>query len=163
MVEIDDKIAQLIDQIRELIEPVVEAESIELVDIEYRRESHGMVLRLFIDKEGGVSVNDCADVSQVVGDLLDVADLIPSSYHLEVSSPGLDRVLRKPEHFQKQAGNIIKVQTTAPIENRRRFKGTLVEIKPEGITLNCEGRIFEIPLALIERARLCYFESFGKK
>jgi ribosome maturation factor RimP len=162
MSEIDDKITQLVEQLRELLEPVVQSEGMELVDLEYRRESHGMVLRLFIDKEGGVSVNDCAKVSQVVGDLLDVSDLIAAHYHLEVSSPGLDRVLRKVEHFEKQIGNIINVKTTMPIEKRRRFKGILVDTKPEGITVNCEGQLFEIPLALVERAKLCYFESIEK-
>lgn len=162
MSEIDSKTAQRIDQVRELLEPVVQSEGMELVDVEYRRESHGMVLRLFIDREAGVTVNDCAKVSHVVGDLLDVSNLIPNAYHLEVSSPGLDRVLRKPEHFQKQIGNIIKVQTTTPIQERRKFKGILVDTKPEGITVNCEGHVFEIPLALVERARLCYFESLEK-
>ena len=162
MSEIDDKTAQRIDQLWELLEPVVLAEGLELVEVEYRRESHGMVLRLFIDQEGGVSVNDCAKVSHVVGDLLDVSDLIASHYHLEVSSPGLDRVLRKAEHFQKQIGNIIEVRTTMPIEKRRKFKGILVDTRPEGITVNCEGQLFEIPLALVERARLCYFETFEK-
>jgi len=162
MPEIDDKTPQLIDQLRELLEPVVQSEGMELVEVEYRRESHGMVLRLFIDREGGVSVNDCAKVSQVVGDLLDVSDLVAGHYHLEVSSPGLDRVLRKPEHFQKQIGNIIDVRTTMPIQKRRKFKGILVDTKPEGITVNCEGQIFEIPLELVERAKLRYFESLEK-
>ena len=162
MSEIDDKTAQLMDQIRELLDPVVQSEGLELVDVEYRRESHGMVLRLFVDQEAGVTVNDCAIVSRVVGDLLDVSNLISNFYHLEVSSPGLDRVLRKPEHFRKQIGNIIKVQTTTPIEKRRKFKGILVDTKLEEITVNCEGQVFEIPLALVERARLCYFESLEK-
>lgn len=159
---IDTKIAQLMDQVHELLQPVIQSEALELVDIEYRRESLGWVLRIFIDKEGGVSVNDCAKLSHVVGDLLDVSDLIPNYYHLEVSSPGMNRVLRKPEHFQKQMGNIIEVRTITPIEKRRKFKGTLVDTKPEGITVNCEGQVFEIPLALVERARLCYFETFEK-
>jgi len=159
---IDDKTVELIAQFWELFEPVIRSEGLELVEVEYRRESIGWVLRLFVDQEAGVSVNDCARVSRVIGDLLDVADLIPTRYHLEVSSPGLDRPLRKVDHFRNQAGKIIDVRTTVPIENRRKFKGVLADAGPEGIAINCEGRVFEIPMHLIERARLCYFESTEK-
>lgn len=158
----DDKIAQLLTQIRDLLEPVIQSEGKELVDVEYRRESQGWVLRLFVDQEGGVSVNDCAEVSHLAGDLLDVSDLISNSYHLEVSSPGLNRVLRKPDHFRQQLGRIIEVRTTSSIANRRNFKGILLESTSEGITVDCDGQVYEVPLALIERARLCYFESLGK-
>lgn len=157
---VDEKTVQVIDQIHDLVEPVLQAEGMELIDIEYRREAHGWVLRLFIDQEGGITVDDCARVSQVVGDLLDVADIIPNPYHLEVSSPGLDRPLRKPEHFQKYIGKIVDVRTTSPILNRRKFKCALVSADPELITLNCDGQLYEISLSLIDRARLCYFESF---
>ena len=158
-----DKIAEIIEQIWELIEPVARAEGLELIEVEYRREPHGWVLRLFIDRDDGVTVADCAKISNVAGDLLDVADPIPNPYHLEVSSPGLDRPLRKLEHFQKQISKIIEVRALTPIGgNRRRFKGILVDVDPIHITMNCDGQIFEIPLALLERARLCYFESSEK-
>ncbi len=87
----------LIDRIWSLLEPVARSEGMEILEVEYRRESIGWVLRLFIDREEGVSVDDCARVSRVAGDLLDVADMIPNPYHLEVSSPGLNRPLRKWE------------------------------------------------------------------
>jgi ribosome maturation factor RimP len=82
-----------------------------------------------------------------------------NQYHLEVSSPGLNRPLRKPEHFQKHLGRIVDVRATTPINSRRRFKGRLIHAGPEGITVDCEGHVFEIPLNLLERARLSYFES----
>lgn len=160
--ESEDKVKLTSIEIWNLAEPVIEAEGMELVEIEYRRESQGWVLRLFIDQEDGVTVNDCARMSQVLGDLLDVADPIHHPYHLEVSSPGLNRPLRKPEHFQRHIGQVIEVRTftpVTPVENRRRFKGTLVDVTSEYIRLDCEGQVFELPIASLERARLCYFES----
>jgi len=146
-------------QIRGLVEPVIELEGMELVEVEYRRESTGWVLRLFVDKEGGVSVDDCARMSRVVSDLLDVADPIDTPYHLEVSSPGLDRPLRKADHFRRNVGSIVSVKTITPIEKRRKFKGILSGVDDEGITLELEGHAYRIPLAAIERARLCFFDS----
>jgi ribosome maturation factor RimP len=92
-----------------------------------------------------------------------MADLIHTPYNLEVSSPGIDRPLRKPEHFQKQIGNMIEVRTIAPVQNRRNFKGELKETGIEGITMECDKKSYSIPLALIERARLLYFESVERK
>ncbi|MCE5244172.1 MAG: ribosome maturation factor RimP [Syntrophobacteraceae bacterium] len=158
----DNRNQDLIPQLQSLIEPVIRAEGMELVEMEYRREAPGWVLRLYVDREGGVTVDDCARISQVVGDLLDVADLMPNPYHLEVSSPGLNRPLRKPDHFREQIGRIVEVRTVSPLQKRRNFKGVLLDIKPEGVTMDCNGQTFEIPLALIDRARLCYFDSLEK-
>ena len=152
----------IVSQIWESVEPVVLAQGLELVDVEYRRESAGWVLRLYIDRESGIFVDDCARMSRMVGDWLDVADLIPSAYHLEVSSPGLDRPLRKPEHFQKQIGNIIDVRTIEPILKRRNFRGILLGVVSDGITVDCDGTVYEIPLAGVERARLRYFDSIER-
>jgi ribosome maturation factor RimP len=101
-------------------------------------------------------------MSQIIGDLLDVSDPIHHSYHLEVSSPGLNRPLRKPEHFQKQVGDVIEVQTMVPVipsQKRRRFKGTLVNVSSHFISMDCEGTVFEIPFDAMKKSRLCYFES----
>lgn len=155
----DEKTAGLARRIVQLVEPVIQSEGMELVELEYRRESHGWVLRLFIDQEKGVDVEDCARVSQVVGDLLDVTDLIANPYHLEVSSPGLNRPLRKVEHFESHLGKIIEVRVLTPLEGRKKFKGTLLEAAAAYLRLDCDGRVYEIPLRLMDRARLCYFES----
>jgi ribosome maturation factor RimP len=163
MTSSEDKTAELIEQIWGLLEPVVRSEGLELIEVEYRREPHGWVLRLFIDRDDGISVEDCARISQVAGDLLDVADPIPNPYHLEVSSPGLNRPLRKLEHFRRHIDKIIEVRTLTPMGNRRNFKGVLVDVDPTRITMNCDGQVFEIPLLLLERARLCYFESSEKQ
>jgi ribosome maturation factor RimP len=156
----EENTAELIAQLWELLDPVIRAEGMELIELEYRREPTGWVLRIFIDQEDGISVNDCAKISHVAGDLLDVADPIRSPYHLEVSSPGLNRPLRKLEHFRKYLEKIVEVRTATPIDNRRKFKGVLVDVDPARIVVNCEGQVFEIPFTLMERARLCYFESF---
>jgi ribosome maturation factor RimP len=161
MAEDENKTKQLIAEIWQLVEPVIRAEGMELAEVEYHCESHGWVLRLFIDQEAGITVDDCARVSHVVGDLLDVADPIASQYHLEVSSPGLNRPLRKWEHFQRVTGSIVDVRTGMSINNRRKFKGKLIDVTPEGITIDCEGQVFDIPFTLLERARLRYFESLN--
>ncbi|ROQ90193.1 ribosome maturation factor RimP [Desulfosoma caldarium] len=149
----------VVQKIWDLTAPLVTAEGMELIEVEYRRESQGWVLRLFVDRDDGVSVEDCASVSRMVSDLLDVEDPIPGPYHLEVSSPGLNRPLRRWEHFQRQIGNVISVRTRLPIESRKNFKGTLVAAHPEGIRMECDGTFFDIPLNAVERARLRYFES----
>jgi ribosome maturation factor RimP len=158
----DGRNLELISQLYFLIEPLILAEEMTLVEMEYRREALGWVLRLYVDRAGGLTVDHCARISLVVGDLLDVSDLIQNPYHLEVSSPGLNRPLRKPQHFREQVGKVIEVRTVSPVQKRRNFKGVLVELKPEGVTIDCDGQAFEVPLALIERARLCYFESLEK-
>lgn len=155
----DDSPSDLLEKIRQLVEPVIEADGRELVEVEYRREAMGWVLRLFVDQAGGITVDDCAQISRVIGDLLDVADLIRTAYHLEVSSPGLNRPLRKPEHFQGAIGKIIDVRTTAPMDGRRRFKGLLKDISADRILIECDGQPYTVPLELLERARLCYFDS----
>jgi ribosome maturation factor RimP len=152
LVEKDDN--RLVREIWDLLEPVVVSQGMEILEIEYRRESIGWVLRIFIDSENGVSVDHCATISRVAGDVLDVADLIPTSYHLEVSSPGLDRPLRKWEQFQKHVGDIVEIRTVAPLQARRNFKGPLKEASPEQVVVECDGKEYTIPLPLIERARL---------
>lgn len=159
MTEDLDKARALVAQLWQLVEPVIRTEGMELIEVEYRCESQGWVLRLFIDQEDGITVDDCARVSRVVGDLLDVADPIVNPYHLEVSSPGLNRPLRKWEHFQRCIGSIVDVRSGTSIHNRRKFKGRLIDARPEGITVDCDGQPFDIPLTHLERARLRYFES----
>ncbi len=154
---------QLVDEIWKLLDPVIAARGMEILEIEYRRESIGWVLRIFLDSERGVTVEDCADISRIAGDLLDVADFIGKPYHLEISSPGVNRPLRKLEQFRKYIGDIIEVRTGSPIENRRNFKGVLTDATAEVVTVECDGKSYSIPKPLIERARLLYFESMERK
>ena len=154
---------ELVAGIWNLVEPVILGQDMEILDIEYRRESLGWVLRIFLDSDRGINVDDCAQVSRALGDMLDVADLIQGPYHLEVSSPGIDRPLRKPEHFNKHIGDIIEVRTISPVQNRRNFKGALKAASSEGLILQCDSQDYSIGLELIDRARLLYFESLERK
>src|SRR5262249_59532888 len=111
----------------ELAEPVSLAGGLELVDVQYRPEGGRTVLRLLVDRpEGGVTLDELARLSRELGDLLDVHDAVPGRYHLECSSPRLNRPLLRAPHFERAVGARVRVQTRAPIDGRRRFRGQLV-------------------------------------
>src|SRR5437867_6872788 len=110
----------------ELAEPLVLGAGLELIDVEYRPEGGRLVLRLLIDRpEGGVTLDDLARVSRELGDVLDAHDPVPGSYHLECSSPGVNRPLVREAHFRRALGQRIRVRTRAPIGDRRHFRGML--------------------------------------
>ncbi len=137
--------------------PLIAAEGMELLDVEFLREAHGWVLRLFIDKAGGVGVEECSIASRAVDTALDVANIIPHEYHLEVSSPGLNRPLRRPEHFQKVVGQVVRVKTAVPVGDppRKNFKGPLKNADAQTIIVSVEGAgDFDIPIANIAKANL---------
>ncbi len=145
---------EMIDRVRAIILPIVLNEGMEVVDIEYRRESGGWVLRVILDKEGGVTLDDCTRVSQEAGRSLDVEDIIPTSYTLEVSSPGLTRPLKTERDFVKHLHRLVKVKTVDPIENRRQFKGRLMSVSENSVEIQVEGRIFQIPFSNVAKANL---------
>ncbi len=137
-----------------MVDPILLNEGMELVDIEYRRESKGWVLRLILDKEGGVTLDDCTRVSQEVGRNLDVEDFIQTPYTLEVSSPGLTRPLKTEKDFMKYCNRLIKVKTVDPVENRRQFKGELLDVSHGQIEIKVEGEVFQISLSNVAKANL---------
>jgi ribosome maturation factor RimP len=138
----------------ELLEPGIEAMGFELTDIELNiSHAHGM-LRLFIDKENGISVEDCEAVSRQVSGILDVEDPIAEDYSLEVSSPGLNRKLVKPEHFDRFAGSKVKVTLNRLLDGRRRINGELAGRDGQTIQVKSEDGDISISLADIEIARL---------
>jgi ribosome maturation factor RimP len=143
-------------QIERLAEPVVRRHGCELVDTTFRREGSGWVLRLFIDRSGGVGVDLCAEVSRDLSAELDVADLIEHPYTLEVSSPGLDRPLKRAADFQRFCGRAVKVRTRDPVGGRRNFAGRIAEVGEDGatVTLEVDGTSTTIPIAAIARANL---------
>jgi len=145
---------EIVDRVRAIAVPILFNEGIELVDIEYRRESKGWVLRLYLDKEGGVTLDDCTEVSQEVGRNLDVDDFIQTPYTLEVSSPGLTRPLKTEKDFTKYRYRLIKVKTVDPIENRRQFKGRLLGVSENRIEIEIEGGVFQIPFSNVAKANL---------
>ena len=142
------------DELAKLLEPTIEGLGYELIDLEARLGSKGGLVRVYIDKPDGIDLEDCEQVSQAISALLDVEDPVPGNYNLEVSSPGLDRKLTKVEHFQRFAGEIVKVQTRFPIEGRRRFRGTLVSSDEENIVVEVDGESHSLPLKTIDNARL---------
>jgi len=146
----------LIESIRELVEPLILSEGIELVDIEYHQESRGWVLRIYIDSEGGVTLSHCSSLSEQIGDLLEVKDIIPHSYTLEVSSPGLNRTLKIEKDFIAYAGETIKVKTSKPIDQRRNFKGKLLGYREGKVMLSSDNQELFIPIALISKANIQY-------
>ena len=145
---------EIIDRVNGIATSILFNEGMELVEIEYRREAKGWVLRLFIDKEGGVSIDDCSRISQEIGRSLDVEDFILTPYTLEVSSPGLTRPLKSEKDFIKYRNYLIKVKTFDPIGNRRRFKGKLLGISENRIGIEVDGGVIHIPIANVARANL---------
>ena len=127
------------ERVWEIAEPLIVEEGMEMVDVEFRREPHGMVLRLYLDREGGVGLDDLSRVSRQVGDLLDAHNAVPGSYTLEVSSPGINRRLRRAEHFKRYVGQKIRVRTLAPLDGRRVFVGPLTAVEADAITVDQDG------------------------
>ncbi|HEX4378152.1 MAG TPA: ribosome maturation factor RimP [Steroidobacteraceae bacterium] len=146
--------APLREKLIVLTEPLLGQLGYELVDLEYAPGRNSAVLRLFIDRPEGVGLDDCERVSHEVSALLDVEDPVPSAYTLEVSSPGLDRVLRIPAHFGRFIGERIWLELRSPRDGRRRYTGQLVSLDEAGIELNVDGAIVRVPFAEIGRARL---------
>ncbi|MDH3337226.1 MAG: ribosome maturation factor RimP [Gammaproteobacteria bacterium] len=142
------------DELRKLLEPSIERLGYELSDLEARLGGKSGVVRVFIDRPDGISLDDCEKVSLAVSALLDVEDPLPGHYNLEVSSPGLDRKLTKVEHFQRFTGETVKVQTRFPIAGRKRFRGTLVSSNDENIVVDVDGEPHSLPMATIDTARL---------
>lgn len=146
---------RVVERVRAVASPLVEAEGVELVDVQYRREVGGWVLRVFLDKPGGITLEDCQRVSQQLGDLLDVEDPIEHAYTLEVSSPGLERPLAAEGDFARFAGRLVRLQTAVPVQGQRRFRGLLLGIAGGAVRLEVEGgRQVDIPHAAVERAHL---------
>ena len=144
-----------LDQIRQIVDEIVVAEGFELVDLELKGSGRDRVLRIFIDKKDGVSHSDCTLISEQVGTVLDVEDLIQFSYTLEVSSPGLDRKLVSMNDFGRFEGHLAKIQTQSPLHNQKVFKGRLQGLQGDNIQLELpKGELLKIPFDLIRVARL---------
>jgi len=148
------KFDKLLEEVRQVVEPILQSQGFELVDVEYRREPPGWVLRIYLDREGGVTLDDCAEVSGEIGAVLEVKDLLSNRYVLEVSSPGLTRPLKKREDFNKFSNRLVKIKLFEPLEGQKNFKGTLLGLEGEKVRLENGGRIYELPLQRIAKANL---------
>jgi ribosome maturation factor RimP len=146
----------LAEKIRDLVSAPVEGAGYELVDVEWKHEQGGWIVRVFIDGPGGISLEDCERVSRELSAVLDVNDVIPQAYSLEVSSPGLNRPLRAPEHFRRFVGHKARVRLVAGIEGRRNFAGTIVSVSDDdrSVILEVDGKEHALPLADLEKANL---------
>lgn len=135
--------------------PLLQELGLELVEVEFRREAGGWILRVYLDKRGGVTLGDCQRASEELSDLLDVEDLVGHPYSLEVSSPGLDRPLGREADFLRFVGERVRVTTLQAIEGQRRFLGTLKGYERGQVVLEREdGTMVLIPHSLISKARL---------
>ena len=143
-----------------LIEPVMEEMGFELVDIEYLMERGRWVLRVYADKEGGIMLDDCAQVSREIGDLMDGKDQLEHPYVLEVSSPGLDRPLKKEKDFLRAIGKKVKVRTAAPVEGQQNFTGYLRHFQDGTLELELEDKRVFLPRQEVQKANLVFeFEN----
>jgi ribosome maturation factor RimP len=156
-----------LNRLETLARPVVEGQLYELVDLEWKHEAGRWVLRLFIDRREGasdpnVSLDDCAEVSRELSAVLDVSDAIPVAYTLEVSSPGLNRPLKREADFRRFVGKKAKIRTRHPVgENRRNFAGRLVAVDGGRVRIDVGDQVYELPVDDVEKANLVY--EFGNE
>ena len=143
-------------KLTEMLRPAVEEVGKELLGIEYISAGNNSVLRIFIDHENGIDVDDCAEVSRQVGAILDVEDPISSEFNLEVSSPGLDRPLFDKSHYEAVIGETIEVKLSIPFNGRRKFKGNLVAIENATLIVTVDGEDYQLVLGNIVKAHLVY-------
>lgn len=144
-----------LEQIRQIAERVATSEGMEVLEVEWKGGSKRPLLRIYIDKPGGVTHRDCEVVSQQVGTILDVEDLVPSNYILEVSSPGLDAKLRRLSDYEHFRGRLAKIILKEPLENQRVLQGRLLGLANEKIRLEVsDDQVIEIDFAQIERGNL---------
>ena len=153
------KESAIVSKTWELAEPLCMAEGMELVHVEYQRESGGRILRLYIDKPGGITLGDCATVSNQLGDILDIKLDAEHPYTLEVSSPGPDRPLSKLSDFTRFNGETARLRTAYPINGQKNFKGILLGILDENIILQTDTETVVIPYHEITKARLVNFNG----
>ena len=141
----------------QFIEPLLKDTSYEIYDVEYVKEGAEWYLRIFIDKEGGIDLDDCETVTDLINDPLDELDPIAEAYFLEVSSPGVERHLKSMRHFEKAVGEKIRVKTFVKMENSKEWVGILKAVDENGITLESNGKTIEFPFEKIAKANISVF------
>ncbi len=156
------EIQHIVEAVTRLAEPLVRDELLELVDVEFHPAGGRWLLRIYIDKEGGVTIRDCERVSRELERILDVEDVIDHPYTLEVSSPGLTRALKKKNDFEKYRGKRCRIVTSSPIESRYDFEGEIGEVTGESVEIITESKtnnwaktnVYAIPFCAIKKAHL---------
>ncbi|MBW1690977.1 MAG: ribosome maturation factor RimP [Deltaproteobacteria bacterium] len=148
---------RIIEGVSRIAESLLPEFGMEMVDLEFRHERGRWTLRIFIDRDGGVTIDDCARVSRELGDVIDAENIIDYSYVLEVSSPGLDRPLRKEQDFIRSIGKLIKLEMARPVNKRRNFTGRLAHVKDGMLRIRVDDTDqFDLPIDEIKRARIKY-------
>jgi ribosome maturation factor RimP len=145
---------EIIEQLQDILLPVLQDYGLELVEIEFKPSGKRWLLRLYVDKEGGVTIADCETVSREFGRILDVEDVIDHPYSLEVSSPGLTRPLKKWEDFLRNKGKMCRIITKEQIEGTTEFRGTIVNSTEEKLEIAGATDVFTIPIYAIKKANL---------
>ena len=146
----------ILERVRELAEPIIKELDLDLVDIEYLPQRGRGIVRITIDKDGGVTLDDCTKVNREVGYILEIKDLFFHPYQLEVSSPGLERPLKTLGDFEKFLGRKISIKTSELLNGKRNFKGTLQQVQNGIVLLEMDGGLWKIPFSLVRHAKLVY-------
>ena len=152
----------VIKEVTHLIEPVIDDMQFELVDIQYLSEHSRWVLKIYVDKEDGITLDDCARASREIGDLLDVKDIIQNEYVLEVSSPGLNRPLKREKEFKRAVGKKVKVKMITPVKGRRNFTGYLRSFQDGILYIEVDDNLIPLAWKEVGKANLVYEFVPGK-
>lgn len=145
-----------LEKVRELVSPIIVEEGCELVDAEITHDMGSKILRIYIDKDGGVTVGDCTRVSHAVEDLLEVEGVVSGRYNLEISSPGLNRPLRRKEHFLKVVGQIVDLTTKEKLDGRKNYRGLLKSMDNDVLVMEIDHQEFHVPLEKLAKAKLVF-------
>lgn len=156
-------INSLITEVDALVTPVVESLGYDLIELEYLTDQGRWILRLYIDGEAGITLEDCEKVSRSVSAVLDVEDIIPGHFNLEVSSPGVERPVRRLKDFEKYVGSVVKIKTHNKISEQRNFTGVIKGISEGAVHISENGRDIKIPIEEISKARLQQGQISGGK
>ena len=156
MAGMDKAARQVLSLAEPLIESLATGEGCELVDLVYQREPQGWVLRVYLDRPGGVTIADCQAVSRQIGDVLEAKDVMRHAYNLEVSSPGLNRRLKKAADFERFAGQLVRIKMRVAVEGRKNFLGRLIGCTDGLVSLDVDGASVQLALDTISKAHIEY-------
>jgi ribosome maturation factor RimP len=145
---------EIVDKITEMVTPIARESSLEVVDVEFRPSGKRWLLRVYIDREDGVTLADCERVSRELSRVLDVEDVVDHAYALEVSSPGLTRPLKTRADFERYTGRLCKVVTAAPVEGKNDFRGKILGLREDQVEVEEKGQVYKIPLTAVKKASL---------
>lgn len=151
-----NKTNRVVQQVMQLIEPILNEMDVELVDVEFLSVRSKWVLRIFVDEQDGITLDRCAQVSKEIGTLIDMKDIVEHEYVLEVSSPGLNRPLKKVKDFIWATGKKVTLKTVSPVNGRRKFTGILKSFNEGALAIQTDNDLVSLPLINVEKANLVY-------